>query len=91
MGDKDAHTLCTGEHEHEMPDPTMAECCRKDALREAEIERLKAELRAVDPSMSRLDIRSEVLGNVPAALAPPKAENEDLLLDDIDDDDDGGT
>lgn len=56
--------------EHECPnedqgesliDPTMSECCRRDAEENARVEKLKASLRSVDRSMTALDIKHKVL------------------------------
>lgn len=84
MADKAGDPLWS--NDDELPDPTMAECCRRDALQRARVDKLKAELRTVDPSMRNLDIKSEVFKNDPGTQMPSSDENEELYLDDDDDD-----
>ncbi|GMH40162.1 hypothetical protein BSKO_08066 [Bryopsis sp. KO-2023] len=66
----------------ELFDPTMAECCIRDAIQQRKIETAKAHLRSVDVSMKALDIRNQVFLPNDTQHSTPQEHSEDEDSDD---------
>lgn len=77
------HECSIEDHGDSHLDPTMSECCRRDAVEKARVEKLKASLRSVDRSMAALDVRDKVFD-------PPEAAEKHICdQDGMESDDEG--
>ena len=52
-----------------MADPTLDDCCAREHAAHVRVEALKARLQAVDRSMARITLASDVVASVPERLA----------------------
>ena len=47
-------------------DPALADCCRRDLLEQAFVERVRAQLSAVDPTVRRTELSRAAVASTPA-------------------------